>query len=198
MNYHGKFSALILLLALSGCESVEYDYKNLGFGDKAEMEAAFAKGYHTKQKLVEMTPAPVVAIAEVAAASAPVVVEEVAASAPLAAAPEPVVEPAPAAPAVPAPSPVAAVATVVDSNPFAPSFDCTKASNGVERLICSDRELAKLDVELSQLYLKARSNAVDKDRLKSEQIAWVRTSRACSDKICLKKSFEQRLADLSK
>ena len=197
MNYHGKFSALILLLALSGCESVEYDYKNLGFSDKAEMEAAFAKGYHTKQKLVEMTPAPVVAIAEVAAASAPVVVEEVAASAPLAAATEPVVEPAPSAPAVPALTPVP-VAAVADNYPFAPSFDCTKASNGVERLICSDRELAKLDVELSQLYLKARSNAVDKDRLKSEQIAWVRTSRACSDKICLKKSFEQRMADLSK
>jgi uncharacterized protein YecT (DUF1311 family) len=197
MNYHWKFFALILLLALSGCERVEYDYKNLGFSDKAEMEAAFAKGYHTKQKLVEMTPAPVVAIAEVAAASAPVVVAEVAASAPIASAPGPVAEPAPGPPAVPALTPVP-VTAVVDNNPFAPSFDCTKASNGVERLICSDRELAKLDVELSQLYLKARSNAVDKERLKSEQIAWIRTSRACSDKNCLKKSFEQRMADLSK
>jgi uncharacterized protein YecT (DUF1311 family) len=197
MNYLRKFFALILLLALSGCESVEYDYKNLGFSDKAEMEAAFAKGYHTKQKLVEMTPAPVVAIAEVAVASAPVVVAEVAALAPLASAPDPVAEPAPGPPAVPTQTTVP-VTEVVDVNPFAPSFDCTKASNGVERLICSDRELAKLDVALSQLYFKARSNAVDKDRLKSEQIAWVRTSRACSDKNCLKQSFEQRMADLSK
>ena len=33
----------------------QYDPKRLGFTDKAEMDAAFAKGYHTKQKLVEMT-----------------------------------------------------------------------------------------------------------------------------------------------
>jgi hypothetical protein len=33
----------------------QYDPKRLGFTDKAEMDAAFAKGYHTKQKLTEMT-----------------------------------------------------------------------------------------------------------------------------------------------
>ena len=38
----------------------------------------------------------------------------------------------------------------------APSFDCNKASTKVEKLICSDDELAKLDVEMNKWYKKAR------------------------------------------
>ena len=37
-----------------------------------------------------------------------------------------------------------------------PSFDCTKATTEVEKLICSDDELAKLDVEMNKWYKKAR------------------------------------------
>lgn len=36
----------------------------------------------------------------------------------------------------------------------APSFDCAKAATEVERLICSDEELAKLDNELNKWYKK--------------------------------------------
>ena len=42
------------LLIISGCSEVKYDFKALGFQDKAEMESAFNKGYHTKQKLDQM------------------------------------------------------------------------------------------------------------------------------------------------
>ncbi len=59
----------LLNLCLVGCSKVEYDYKTLGFSDKAAMEAAFAKGYHTKQKFDEMSPK--VASAPKAAATAP-------------------------------------------------------------------------------------------------------------------------------
>jgi uncharacterized protein len=52
---------------------------------------------------------------------------------------------------VAAPAP-AAPAAAADNTPFAPSFDCAKASNAQEKLVCSDRELAKLDVALSQAY----------------------------------------------
>ena len=38
----------------------------------------------------------------------------------------------------------------------APSFDCAKATTEVEKLICSDDELAKLDVEMNKWYKKAR------------------------------------------
>ena len=37
-----------------------------------------------------------------------------------------------------------------------PSFDCAKATTEVEKLICSDDELAKLDVEMNKWYRKAR------------------------------------------
>lgn len=50
-----KLSPLVLTLAVLGCNQVSYDPKSLGFSDKSEMEGAFAKGYHTKQKLTEMT-----------------------------------------------------------------------------------------------------------------------------------------------
>jgi len=85
--------AIIAFLAVSGCSKVEYDYKALGFASKAEMEDAHNKGYHTKQKLAEMTEqAPTVAAP---LSSAPV-------SAPTVAATEPVAPPqaAPVAPQV--------------------------------------------------------------------------------------------------
>ncbi|SFI39688.1 Protein of unknown function [Nitrosomonas sp. Nm34] len=86
----------------------------------------------------------------------------------------------------------------IDNTPFAPSFDCTKASNGAERLICSDRDLSKLDVDLSQVYLKMRDKALDKNKFKAKQIDWIKTSRnACSDKFCMENAYTQRISELN-
>jgi TPR repeat protein len=46
----------LLLILISGCSKVEYDPKSLGFSSKEEMDAAFAMGYHTKQKFDEKVP----------------------------------------------------------------------------------------------------------------------------------------------
>lgn len=98
---------------------------------------------------------------------------------------------APMAPAAPAPA--------ADNSPFAPSFDCVKVSTGLERLICSDRELSKLDVELNSAYSNAREKSLDKKKLKSEQIGWVKTSRnACSERSCMVTAYQQRIEELSK
>jgi uncharacterized protein YecT (DUF1311 family) len=89
--------------------------------------------------------------------------------------------------------------TAINNDPFAPSFDCQKASNGAERLVCSDRELAKLDVNLNQIYIKARDLTDDKEKLKNEQNEWIKSSRnACSDKNCMTNAFKQRISELSK
>lgn len=86
---------------------------------------------------------------------------------------------------------------VVGNTPFAPSFDCTKATTGSERLICSDRELSKLDVDLSQAYSNAKEKAADKAILKQQQMAWLKSSlRACSDKPCMVNSYQKRIAEL--
>jgi uncharacterized protein YecT (DUF1311 family) len=100
---------------------------------------------------------------------------------------------------VSAPTPLAAPAPVAaaDPSPFAPSFDCTKASNGQEKLVCDDRDLSKIDVDLSQAYAKAKEKTTDKDRLKKEQLEWIKFSlRACSDKTCLINTYQKRISAL--
>ena len=81
---------------------------------------------------------------------------------------------------------------------FAPSFDCKKATSGQDRMVCEDRELSSLDVELNILYSKARENSSDKNILKAEQLDWFKYSRnSCSDASCLKNSYKKRIAQLS-
>lgn len=101
------------------------------------------------------------------------------------------------APVAVAPTPVPTPEPKVDTSAFAPSFDCAKASTGPERLICSDRDLSKLDVALSQAYSKAREKSADKNKLKSEQLEWFKRSRnACADKTCMENAYKQRISDL--
>jgi uncharacterized protein len=96
---------------------------------------------------------------------------------------------------VPVPVPV----PQANNSPFAPSFDCAKANTGPERLICGDRDLAKLDVDVSQAYSKAREKTSDKNQIRTEQQNWMKNSRnACSDKDCMSKAMTQRIQELSK
>lgn len=103
-----------------------------------------------------------------------------------------------------APAPVMPVAPLMSpkvemSNSFSPSFDCAKASTGIEKLICRDRDLSKLDVDLSIAYAKARENSVNPNKVQSEQIYWIKSSRnACSDKSCLMTVYKQRIAEVGK
>lgn len=196
--------ALRLLIAatfsigLIACSKVEYDYKALGFADQTEMEAAFAKGYHTKQKLLEMTPKVVNAPTEPQVASS----EPTAASAsPQVATTEPTAQNATSqVVATEHTTPVKSeLKATAEDGPFAPSFDCLKAISGPERLICSDRDLSKLDVELNQIFIKVRATTPDKNKFKSEQLAWMQSSRnACADKPCMLIALNQRIAELSK
>ena len=97
----------------------------------------------------------------------------------------------------PEPKHVTKTVETLDSSPFAPSFDCAKASNGQEKMVCADRDLAKLDVQLAQAYAKVREKSLDKDALKKEQLNWIKFSlRACSDKACLTESYTKRIAEL--
>jgi uncharacterized protein len=87
----------------------------------------------------------------------------------------------------------------VDNNPFAPSFDCTKASSSQERMICGDRELSKLDVQMAGAYADARQKSTDANALKAEQKQWLKnTQRSCSDKACLVGAYTSRIAELDK
>ncbi|MDR0762219.1 MAG: lysozyme inhibitor LprI family protein [Campylobacteraceae bacterium] len=60
---------------------------------------------------------------------------------------------------------------------FSASFDCKKAKTDVEKLVCSDEKLSKLDEELNIAYKNVLSGAKtlkDKEDLKKRQIAWLK------------------------
>jgi len=83
-----------------------------------------------------------------------------------------------------------------------PSFNCAKASTDVEKLICSDAELANLDRSLADLYgtLLKQTPAKDQQMLKAEQRGWVKGRNECwkSDDMrgCVAAEYRSRIAEL--
>ncbi|MCP1610092.1 uncharacterized protein YecT (DUF1311 family) [Azospirillum lipoferum] len=63
-----------------------------------------------------------------------------------------------------------------------PSFDCKAASTPVEKAICADPKLADADREIADLYktLQDLSAAADRDRLRTEQRAWLAQRNQCA------------------
>ena len=78
------------------------------------------------------------------------------------------------------------------------SFDCAKASTRVEKLICSDSELASLDIELANVYANTR-NSLDtggKKALLNEQRKWIDEYNQCADKFCVQQQMQERIRAL--
>lgn len=83
-------------------------------------------------------------------------------------------------------------------NSKAASFDCMKATTAQEKAICSTPTLSALDEELAKTYKSARTTSQDVDKLKSEQIAWIKETRKCqSDVSCIERLYTARLAELN-
>jgi uncharacterized protein YecT (DUF1311 family) len=80
--------------------------------------------------------------------------------------------------------------------PFAASFDCAKATTQIEKSICVEPGLSRLDGELGHLYESARHTAPDPASLKAEQVRWLEERNRCEDEGCLRKSYESRIAQL--
>lgn len=83
-------------------------------------------------------------------------------------------------------------------NTQAASFDCAKASTKVEKAICADEELSKLDEDLGKAYSEALPKAPDPESLKQQQKQWLRERNKCSDTACLKQAYQTRLSTLVK
>jgi uncharacterized protein YecT (DUF1311 family) len=56
----------------------------------------------------------------------------------------------------------------------AASFDCAKAKTPVEKMICADAELSKLDEEMAAAYQRELARTDDKEGLKKDQLDWLR------------------------
>jgi uncharacterized protein YecT (DUF1311 family) len=105
----------------------------------------------------------------------------------------------PAGPAAPAPERTQSAPTAPGTMAWTPSFDCAKASTGPERLICSNKELSEADVKLAQAYKVAANTSSDKDVLRNAQNAWRKNERdACSDVNCMLAAYQNRTGQLSK
>lgn len=82
---------------------------------------------------------------------------------------------------------------------YAASFDCNKASNFIEKAICNDRQLSKLDEMLSENYKNMSAanigDGVRKD-LKATQRTWVTTRSKCTDNACLANSYKKRIDEI--
>lgn len=78
------------------------------------------------------------------------------------------------------------------------SFDCTKASSKIEKLICSSPGTADADRRLAAAYAAVKSKSADPSAVKADQVAWIKQQRnACGDAACLLKTTEARIQALS-
>ena len=79
----------------------------------------------------------------------------------------------------------------------AASFNCTQARTAVEKRICTNTELSKLDDQLGSAYQAALSDAANPARLRTEQAQWLKTTRnPCPDVACTRAAYQARLAAL--
>lgn len=57
---------------------------------------------------------------------------------------------------------------------FAASFDCTKASNWLEKRICNNQKLSELDDTLEATYKEALAKSKNPEQLKADQRVWLK------------------------
>ena len=86
---------------------------------------------------------------------------------------------------------------------MAASFDCNKATTRVEKMICSDDTLSKLDKDLATEYywlnksLVYSSETTDKDRILAEQRKWLKEERnICKDTECIRLAYGRRIKQI--
>lgn len=79
----------------------------------------------------------------------------------------------------------------------AASFDCDKASTKVEKLVCNNSELSKLDEMLNLHYKAALRNTAESNKIRQEQRYWLKQRNNCLDVICIKNLYRKRLQVLS-
>lgn len=82
------------------------------------------------------------------------------------------------------------------STSYAASFDCNKASSDVEKIICSDHKLSRLDDYLSQNYKIAMGPNMpeeSKSKIIKSQIDWINKRNACTDGQCIERMYSKQM-----
>ncbi|MBS1212631.1 MAG: hypothetical protein H6R26_1248 [Proteobacteria bacterium] len=76
---------------------------------------------------------------------------------------------------------------------LAASFDCRRAGSRIDKIICSDENLSRLDETMSRAYKKTLSLAIQPDKVKREQRAWIKSRNACVDQACVAQAYRTRI-----
>jgi uncharacterized protein len=86
---------------------------------------------------------------------------------------------------------------IISGNVYAASFDCTKATSEVEKILCRNAELSRLDESLNKAYVKALDQTLFKKRMIKSQRQWLKNERdACKNAECMKKAYKTRIKEL--
>lgn len=89
---------------------------------------------------------------------------------------------------------VALGGVLLSLNVHAASFDCAKSATKVEKIICGDSELSKLDEELAIVYKASLQDVKHAEVIKQSQKEWIRQNKSCPDAACLKRVYGIRLS----
>lgn len=77
----------------------------------------------------------------------------------------------------------------------AASFDCKKAGTKVEKMICADKQLSRLDEELADYYSADDAGVTDATR--QAQRAWAAKRNACTTAACVETQYHLRISVLA-
>ncbi|RZJ01547.1 MAG: DUF1311 domain-containing protein [Brevundimonas sp.] len=70
-----------------------------------------------------------------------------------------------------------------------PSFDCSRAGNNVERMICANGDLALADQELARVYARAQEYPWLRERLRDGGRDFIGRRNACADAGCVQDEY---------
>lgn len=85
----------------------------------------------------------------------------------------------------------------INTSSYAASFNCSKAVESLDQLICQTPELSKLDDEMAKTYRYALATAIDKISFKEYQPQWLYMRNDCKLNIkCLALAYQQRIGEL--
>ena len=79
---------------------------------------------------------------------------------------------------------------------LAAGFDCTRATTRIERMICADEELTRLDDILTAEYADRVSSPAIADAIRSAQRSWLTSRNICRDRSCVLESYVTRIREI--
>lgn len=95
------------------------------------------------------------------------------------------------------PSEQTALATPPAPETATPSFNCASAGNAAERMVCSNSQLAALDLQIAALYRAAREAAADPSVVRADQRQWIDERNQCGSVQCLADIYNRRKTELA-